>query len=253
MPQREIWDDKEVKRQQRLTDALRNRLEAVAARTGKAPLDARIAMVKIFAAIEDQKRALVGVRPSKKYQEHIWKWRNDARKMTPDFAAAIVRIVRLRMGIGSRKRREQAAIQLAVGVTSHSLSTVEARAARMLMGEGRITQNPHDKANEIARAARAEWGSPAIYPRQRSPQLSLEKVILTAVPFIEDLSDKKLRGTTPKSNEPIEMEPPEFGALMALVQIYKAPVLGVPNEEPCFEYVNDILTKYRAQHIEIKE
>jgi len=113
------------------------------------------------------------------------------------------------------------------------------------MGQGRAIRTKGDPATKIAKKAQAEWGSPAKYPRQQSPRLSLEKIILTAIPFIEELAGKKIRGVTPKSERSIEMEPPEFGALVALARMHK--------RGASFEYVCDILAKHDAQTVEKKQ
>jgi hypothetical protein len=201
--------DKDPIRQLKLTEAMRNRLEAAAQKAGKGSLEARLAMASIFAAIKYQEQSLNCPQLSDKFQEAICKWRNDARKMSPDFAAPIVRMVAIRKGIGRRKRSEDASIEMAAGVTFNALSAIEKRAARMLMGQGRATRNVDDMATKIARAALADWGTSPEYPRPRTPRLTLEKTIVVAIPFIEELSGERLRGANEaKGAHAIEIEPP---------------------------------------------
>ena len=118
---------------------------------------------------------------------------------------------------------EELAIRKARGVTYDSLSSVEQRAARMLMGTARQTRNLSDVATKIAIAARADWGYPSTYARVTSVSISIEELIQIAIPFIEALSDKPLRGVEASGLERqvIKMEPPEVGALVALARIQK--------------------------------
>jgi hypothetical protein len=211
----------EAKRQHKLTQAMRNRLEAVAAKAGKSPMDARLAMARIFSAIEYSKKMQNRGPRSRQFAEDLQNWRNGAPKFAPDFAAATVRMARLKMGIGVRKHTEENAIKEAAGTTFVSLSIVERRAAEMLMGTKRATRTISDPATRIARAARAEWGNGVEYPRPVKPRLSLEDVIRIAIPIIEEMSAQPVRGGSPKSDYSIEMEPAELGALVALARMHK--------------------------------
>jgi hypothetical protein len=236
----------EAERQRKLTDAMRNRLEAAAKKAGKGSMEARLAMARIFAAIEYQQQALHCFQPSDKTQEAIWKWRNNARKMSPDFAAPIVRMVAIRKGVGKRKRSEDASIEMAAGVTFDALSAIEKRAARILMGQGRATRNVDDKATKIARVALADWGTSPEYSRPRKPRLTLETIIRVAIPFIEELSGERLRGANEaKDAHAIEIEPPALGALVALARMNK--------EGASLKYVSDIIAKHHAQQADKKQ
>jgi hypothetical protein len=160
--------------QERLSAAMRNRLEALAEISGKGVLDAQIAINDIFADLES---AQANLRPmTLAYQEAIREWKMGKKPYSSsfgrDFTASLVRWEKLRLGIGCRKVSEERALQESIDVTYASLSKIEQRAADIVRGERRVARGKSsdpalmDPASMIAKAVREKWLTPTPVARQ---------------------------------------------------------------------------------------
>ncbi len=213
---------KEKERQTNLLDALRNRLAAAADAAGRSEFDVQATIIRIFAALDERKPDLSRLEREARRQNEIRKWKLSADPvMHRDFAARLVRMVVLKLGIGHPGHSETDAITKSAGITYDQVKVFEKRATDIVVGKGRLARNNKiDVASRIAQVVRDEWMKPIPYSRDPEPcGLTAKMIVETALPFIQGLAGSKLLGHSQRSEDPREMEPPGFGALMAIVRM----------------------------------
>ena len=237
--------------QERLTDALRNRLEALAQRSGKSALDVQIAINDIFA---DLGRAQDKLRPmTLAYDKAIREWKMGKKPYSSsfgrDFAAALVRWEKLRLGIGCQRMSDERALKESIGVTYASLSKIEQRAADIVRGERRVARGRSllDPASRIAKAVRAKWltSTPPIRVDE-PPVLLIKTIVCIALPHIEKLAGGPIYGGTPKGN-PATTDPPGLGALVSIVQM--AHPVDPAHPSVGFEYISDLIRRHHKADV----
>jgi hypothetical protein len=232
-----------LSKQDQLSAAMRNRLEAVAHISGKSAHDVQMAISDIFADLESAQDKL---RPmTLAYDKAIREWKMGKKPYSSsfgrDFAASLVRWEKLRLGIGCQKMSDEGALTQSIGVTYASLSKIEQRAADMVRGERRVARGKSlkDPASRIAKAVRAKWLTPT--PRLRvdePPVLLIKTIVEIALPHIEKLAGGPISGGTPKGN-PATTDPPGLGALASIVQM--AHPVDPAHPSVGFEYISDLI------------
>jgi hypothetical protein len=247
------WEDfddaaleKELRRLTNLDNALQDRLEAVARGSGRSALDIKISKTQIFLDLNHEQLKLIppSLSHQKRTEKEIRNWAagkgSHGPPFCPDFAARLVRIESLRRGVRSRRFSEENAIWASKGVGYADLTSKEKRAADFVLGRRRRWRHdPADPDMQIAKAVSSDWLTPVPPFRAKNARsLSIEAIVHTALPHIDELANANIRGGTPDNeHDPAVMEPPGLGALVAIVR------MAYPNAG--FEYICDLIQSYR--------
>jgi hypothetical protein len=239
------------RKQQRLHSALQNRLEAIAKESGKSPHDARVTKLKIFCELGFEQAKLVprSIASQRRIEGENRKWKAGKEpygpSIAPDFAASLVRMAFLRRGIRSRRYSEEQAISESKGVTRDQLTAVERRATDIVLGLRRSPRGkPHDRAAQIAKEVLATWFPPVPPFQPKHPDdarsLSIDAVVRIALPFLDELAGRPIRGGTPDNDhDPASMEPPGLGALVAFSRM--------AHPKASVEYICDLILAHRRE------
>jgi hypothetical protein len=170
----------------------------------------------------------------------------------PDFAARLVRIASLKLGIRSRRHSEQEAFEASRGIKFEGLPSIERRAAEIVLGRRRAARNnPLDPATRIAGFVRCEWFSENPRVRRKKTEgislheidripIPIPSIVRIAVPILDQLAGKPIASGIPTSRDPRFMEPAGMAALLAIVRLARG-------GRASFEAVYKAHLKFRQQ------
>jgi hypothetical protein len=240
-------------KQKKLELALQNRLEALAKLGKKDELQVALAKAQIWHALDTEQAKLapsIGTQTRTKREIRDWKlgksvdWKGEVAnygpKIDPDLA---IKLVRHRFLL-SRRYSEERAVEASARVTENDLNAIEYGALEIVTGRRGVTRSAPDlRANRLAKAVLADWfpSEPPfrLIPPKDAPSLTIEKIVHSVVPFLDELAGQPIRGGRPDKDDcPASMDPPGLGALVALAR------MAHPNAS--FEHVSDMIRSFRG-------
>jgi hypothetical protein len=250
-----------AKKQEEFPRAVADRLEALARRGKKDASYALSARAEIWQALDSEQAKLAPSMSTQIRKRAIRNWRlgkstdwiqdrksaelseqevNYGPRIDPDFAASLVRYTYLRR---ERGYSEERAVKGAAGVKEAVLNEIEHRAFEMVLGKRGFTRpNAKDPAIRLAKAVLKDWlpSEPAyrLIPPIRATALTIEKIVHTVVPFLDELAGKPIGYSVPRSGEddPSKLNP----ALGALVEIAR-----MEHPDASLERVRSSIRSYR--------
>jgi hypothetical protein len=255
-------------RQQQLEQALENRLNALAQRSKKEGSHVKLALAQIWHALDSEQAKLApSINTQIRTKSAIRNWRlgksrgwvqdeekpewsyeevNYGPRIDPTFAAGLVRHEFLRR---HRGRSEEQALVEAAGVREGDLSSIERRAFEMITGKQGFTRtNPKDRAVPLAKAVIKDWLSPEpasrLIPPGEAPSLTIEKIVQTVVPFLDELTGRRIGHSAPYRRDdadPAKINPPALGALIAIARM--------AHPHASLEHVRHSIRSYRRLHL----
>jgi hypothetical protein len=252
-----------AKRQKKLEQAVKNRLEALARRSKKDDSCAAIAMAQIWHTLDSEQAKLApSVNTQIRTKRAVRHWRlgksrdwvqdqksgewsdqevNYGPRIDPDFVASLIRHAFLRR---ERGRSEERAVEEAAGVKEADLNAIERRAFELVLGiRGFTRSGPKDRAALLAKAVLRDWlpSEPdcRLIPPTQAPALTIEKIVHIVVPFLDELAGKPIAHSAPYRDEedPAKINPPALGALVAIARM--------AHPQASLEHVRHCIRSYR--------
>jgi hypothetical protein len=185
----------------------------------RAEIAAKTAQAEIFLAIGDERQSRLPTRYERLRELRAWEANGELFGI--DFAARLVRMAALRLGIRSRRHSEEEAIEASRGIKFQNLPSVERRATEIVLGRRRAAKsNRMEPASRIANQVRSEWIAkvPSVR-RNKGRPISISSIVRIAVPFLDQLAGKPIASGIPTCHDLHSMKPAGMGALFAIVRL----------------------------------